>query len=119
MIRGTENDALRETIVFLEKCARKNKAPIWGAVAEKLAKSRRSRVEVNLEKLAKVTKANDVVVVPGKVLGIGEPGHAVSVASWSAAKGVKEKITKAGGKLMTIKELVEKNPKGSGVMILQ
>lgn len=117
--RGPENSALREAIVFLEKSARKNKAPIWGAVAEKLAKPRRSRVEVNLGRLAKLTKANDVVVVPGKLLGAGEPKHAVTVASWSAAEGVREKLTKHGGKLMTIRELVESNPRGSGVIIMQ
>jgi len=117
--RGTENRSLRELIVFLEKSERKNKAPIWGAVAEKLAKPRRRRVEMNLGKLAKITKAKDVVIIPGKVLGAGDLTHAVSIASWSAAKGVEEKVAKSGGKLMTIKELVGSNPNGKGVMILQ
>jgi len=116
--RGPENSALRKAIVYLERSARKNKAPIWGAIAEKLAKPRRGRVEVNLGELARFTKANDTVVVPGKILGAGELKHAVNVASWSASKGVPEKIAKAGGKLMTIMELAESNPKGSGVTIL-
>ena len=119
MKRGTENDALMDEIVFLEKSAKKNKAQVWADAARLLSVSRRRRVEVNLGKLAKFTKANAVVVVPGKLLGIGELKHKVTVAAWSSAKGVREKIAKAGGKMVTVRELVDANPEGKGVIVMR
>ncbi len=119
MKKGTENDALRETLIFLEKSAKRNKAPVWSDVAMRLSASRRSRTEVNVGKLAKVTKADDVVVVPGKVLGAGELKHRLTLASWSAANGVAKKVTKAGGKMVSIRELVGSNPGGKGVIIVR
>jgi len=119
MKRGTENDALRDEIIFLEKSSKRNKAPIWRDIARILSASKRSRVEVNLGKLARVTKADDVIVVPGKLLGAGELKHKVTVAGWSAAKGVREKIAKAGGKMVSIRELAESHPEGKGVLVIR
>jgi ribosomal protein L18E len=42
---------------------------LWKAVAEKLNVRRRDMVRVNLMKINKLTKENDQIVVPGKVLG--------------------------------------------------
>ena len=119
MKKGTENEALRGEIILLEKSAKRNKAPIWADVARMLSAPRRRRIEVNVGKLAKETKANDVVVVPGKVLGTGSLGHKLTVAAWCSAKGVREKIAAAGGKMITVRELVESTPSGKGVVILK
>ena len=116
--RGPEIDSVKELVVFLEKAGRKNGAPIWKAVAEKICAPRRSRVEVNLGRLARVAPKGATVVVPGKVLGAGELPHKLDVACLSSAKGVKEKVAKAGGRLTGIRELAEANPKGSGVLII-
>lgn len=119
MRRGPENDELRRTIVFLEKSARKYGARIWRAVAKSLSAPRRRRVEVNIGKLSTVTKANDTAVVAGRLLGAGELRHAVNVAAFSCSAGVREKVERAGGKVLSIRELVESNPKGSGVVIVR
>src|SRR3712207_7860845 len=43
----------------------------WRALQEELEGPRANRREINIARLAQITKANDVLVVPGKVLGTG------------------------------------------------
>ncbi|MEM3442295.1 MAG: 50S ribosomal protein L18e [Candidatus Bathyarchaeia archaeon] len=112
------NPELIELIDFLRKQGRENKADIWLDVAERLAKARRKRVAVNLSRINRYTQKNDVVVVPGKVLGAGEVSHPVSVAAFSFSAKAKEKIKAARGKCISLFELVKKNPKGSNVKII-
>ena len=119
MKRGPENESVRELVVFLEKSARKNDAPIWKAVARRISSPRRRRAEVNVGKIARIAKKGSTILVAGKVLGAGEIGIKVDVASLSAARGAREKLAKAGGRLMSLEELVAANPKGSGVVIVE
>ena len=96
-----------------------SKQPIWARLAEDLEGSRRNRAEVNLDKINKFTKAKDTVVVAGKVLGNGVLDHEVTIACFKASGSAKEKIEKAKGTMITIKDLVVKNPKGTRVIILK
>ena len=114
----TTNPQLVELIRFLKKQSREQKAPIWKAVAEKLAVSRRRRIAVNISRINRYTEKNETVVVPGKVLGAGELNHPVTVAAFTFSETAKQKIKKAKGKCLTIPELVKKNPKGSNVKII-
>ncbi|MEM1539489.1 MAG: 50S ribosomal protein L18e [Candidatus Bathyarchaeia archaeon] len=112
------NPQLIELIRFLKKCGRENKAEIWRALAKHLAKSRRKRVVVNVSRLNRHTLKNDVVAVPGKVLGSGELDHPITVAAFAFSEKAEEKIKKAKGKCLSLMELAKKNPKGSGVKII-
>ena len=55
--------------------------------------------------------------MPGKVLGSGTLDHSVTVAAWNFSENAYKKISKIG-KVITIKKLLEENPKGSGVKII-
>ena len=113
------NPELMTVVHSLRKKAQENDAPIWRDVAERLASSRRSRVAVNLSRLNRYTKAKDSVVVPGKVLGAGSLEHSVSVAAFSFSDQARVKISKAKSKCLSILDLLESNPKGSNVRILE
>ncbi len=115
---GPTNIIVRRTIRELRKAARANKAPIWAYVAELLERPRRLRYEVNVSKINRYTKPGDVVVVPGKVLGAGRIDHAVVVAALGFSAQAVEKITAAGGRVMHILQLLQANPRGSGVKII-
>ncbi|MBI4399870.1 50S ribosomal protein L18e [Candidatus Micrarchaeota archaeon] len=119
MKQGPENEYLRSLIVKLERSSKKNKAKIWEALAEKLRAPKRKRTSVNLYKINKNTKVNDVVVVPGKVLGEGSLDHIVTIAAWNFSKSALNKVSKAGGKCIEIPELIEQSPKGTNVKIMQ
>ena len=111
---GPTNPYLKELIEELKK----TKRPIWLAVAKKLGKPRRRKIEVNLSHIDRHTKKGDTIVVPGIVLASGELTKTVNVAAWRFSSAAKDKIEKSKNKAMTIDELVKQNPKGSGVKII-
>ena len=78
----------------LKKKATEDNSAMWKRVANDLAKPTRQRRIVNLYKLDKNTKEGEVVVVPGKVLGVGELNHKITVAAWSFSISALEKINK-------------------------
>jgi len=113
------NPELLAVIHSLRKKAQENDAPIWLDVAGRLASSRRRRVTVNLSRLNRHTKAKESVVVPGKILGTGNLEHSVSVAAFLFSDQAKVKISKAKGKCLSILDLLESNPKGSNIRIVE
>jgi len=114
----TTNPELVELIRFLKKQSRENKTDIWRDIAERLAKPKRKRVAVNISRLNRYTQKNEMVVVPGKVLGAGEIGHPVTVAAFAFSENAKEKIKARRGKCLSFFDLIKKNPKGSKVRII-
>ena len=95
-----------------------NKSRFWRAVAEKLSKPRRSRVVVNVSKINRIAKDGEKIVVPGKVLGAGVINKKVDVICYECSQKAKEKIEKAGGKVVPIEEMLKKNPEGKGLKIV-
>ena len=86
------------TIWTLRNAFKRNKAPIWRALQEELAGPRANRREINVRRLAQITKANEVVVVPGKVLGTGSLGHkGLTVCAFSISETAAKKIIESGG----------------------
>lgn len=90
----------------------------WRRIAEELKQSVRSKREVNVYKINRLTKAGDVIFVPGKVLGTGIINHPVTVGAFSFSKQAYSKITKAGGEALLLEEFMQRYPKGSNVRII-
>ncbi len=90
--------------------------PAWKRVVEELGGSSRRKREVNLSSISRF--ASGTVLVPGTVLGSGELKSAITVAAVRFSKTAKEKIEKAGGRPITIRELAKENPGCSGVKIM-
>jgi large subunit ribosomal protein L18e len=114
----TVNPELIGLAHFLKSQGRENKAEIWSDLAERLIKPRRKRIAVNLSRLNRYTKRNDMVVVPGKVLASGEITHPIKVTAFTFSAKAREKIADARGKCLSFPDLVKKNPKGSNVKII-
>lgn len=115
---GPTNPRLVRMIKNLEKASRVNEAPIWRAVAERLKKPTRRRVEVNLWKIERYADGVAAVIVPGKVLGEGEIRRSVIVAAAGFTRSARRKIEEAGGKALLLDEYAELNPKGSHTRIV-
>lgn len=115
---GPTNPYLKQLIEKLKKKSIELKAPIWRAIAEKLEKPRRKKVEVNLSRIERFVEKDETVIVPGVVLGEGMLTKPVKVAAWRFSESARKKIESAKGKCLSIEELLEENPKGSGVKIL-
>jgi large subunit ribosomal protein L18e len=95
----------------------KTKRRVWKKVSKKLSGPRRDRIEANLYRINSKTKENDVIVVPGKVLGTGELNHKITIACLDYSKPAQKKIENSGSKLLSIEELLEQNPEGKNVKI--
>ncbi len=116
-VRST-NPNLISLIRFLENKSRENDAEIWRNVANKISRPKKTRISVNISKINRLTKENDVVIVPGKVLGSGMIKHALTVAALDFSEQARAKIIEAKGKCLTLQEIVEENPKGTNIRII-
>ena len=110
------NQVVLHMIKDLKQASKKNEAPIWSRLA-KLAIKPSSRRIVNLARINKITKDNDVLFVPGKVLGTGNISHKIILSSFSISTTAAKKIIQTGGTIMTYSDMIKKYPTGKGVII--
>lgn len=113
-----ENPVLNNAIYTLKQAYKKSKARIWLAAIEYLLKSRSRRPAVNVGKISRLTKEDDLVLVPGKILGGGIISHKITIGAYSFSDKALWKIQKAGGKAMSLKDFIEKFPDGKGVILI-
>lgn len=119
MVRtGPSDPNTRALINALRKTSNKQDATIWKRVAELISRPARQRAAVNVGKIGRYTSDGDIVVVPGKVLGSGSLTHKVTVAALNASTSARSSIVGAGGSLISIDELLDRAPKGTGVLII-
>jgi large subunit ribosomal protein L18e len=96
----------------------KERSPIWRDVAMRLEKSVGNRAVINLSRLDRYTKEGDVVVVPGKVLGMGRISKKITISAYSLSSSAVAKLEQAGCKLYDLRSLARDNPKGSGIRLM-
>ncbi|HOE52824.1 MAG TPA: 50S ribosomal protein L18e [Methanomassiliicoccales archaeon] len=118
MKAGKTDPNLAAVISALKAESRASGVGIWRDIALRLEKAKANWAEVNLSKLERYASEGDVIVVPGKVLGAGELSKKVTVAAYGFSESARAKIEAAGGKDLTIMELVKEMPKGTGVKIM-
>ena len=63
----------------LKQASKKNEAPIWSRLADLATKPSSSKRIVNLTRINRITKENDIIFVPGKVLGTGSVSHKITL----------------------------------------
>jgi large subunit ribosomal protein L18e len=113
--------AKRKTNLQLKKLLlklKKSNSDFWINVAKLLARPRRKFVEVNLDKIEKNCEDEDVVLVPGKVLGKGVLSKKITLACFKISKGAKNKIEFSKSRLMSIDELYEKDKEGKNIKLI-
>lgn len=111
--------AKRKTNPFLVATitlARKHEA--WHALAQRLSGATRQHASVNLSQIDAATKTGDTVVVPGKVLGVGNLTKKVRICALSFSASVKEKIKATKSEAVSIIEEIKSNPKATGVKLI-
>ncbi len=116
---GPTNPMLRKLARKLRAQGKELKVKLWRDLAERLLRPRRSRAEVNLSRLNRYSGEGTTVVVPGKVLAAGKLDHALTVAAFKFSGAARRKIARAGGKAISIQELLEQNPEGKNVVLME
>ena len=115
-MRGPTNYQMQLLLQELEPKVKDSR--FWRRIVKDLKKPSRQRRVVNLYKINQCVKEGETIIVPGKVLSVGDLDKKVDVAALNFSNGAKEKIVGANGKAMTIKELLQINPEGKKVRIL-
>jgi len=118
MQKRKTNPNLVRLIDDLLKASAENKAKVWKDLAERLAKPLRNYAEVNVGKIDRYLRENEIAVVPGKVLGSGEITKPITVAAWRFSESARRKIESAGGRALSIWDLLKENPSGKNVRIM-
>ena len=80
--------------------------------------ARGAKKVVNIKKIAEHTNEGDSVIVPGKVLGIGDIPHKITLYSFSISESAAKIITKAGGSVKPVEDAVKNHPTGKGLIML-
>ncbi len=115
---GPTNPILQSLLHELKKKSNEHNVNIWGRIADDLERPTRQRRVVNLSSISRYTKENEIIIVPGKVLGAGNLEHKVTISAFQFSSGAKEKIEKAGAKIISLLELSKENPSGKGIRII-
>jgi len=112
------NPRLSSLIADLKSAARSSGGAVWGDVAERLEKPRRTHAEVNLGTIERYAQENETVVVPGKVLGSGVLQKDVTVAAVDFSGTAEKKIDQVG-EAVQLEQAIEDNPEGSHVRVIR
>jgi len=115
----SSNPLHRQMTVMLERAGKVQKAPIWTAAAEFLARPEGTRVEVNLGRVSRMAEDGEVFFVPGKVLGTGIVDKKLVVGAFSFSASARSKLEAAGGLALSVEQFLKKYPNGGGVRLVQ
>ncbi len=115
---GATNPLLQELIGELKKRANEQSVNLWKRVALDLEKPTRQRRVVNLSRINRYTEENEVIVVPGKVLGTGSLNHKLTIAAFQYSDGAKEKLEKSKSTVVSLLELSKESPSGKKIRII-
>ena len=115
---GPTNPILQSLIQELKKRGSEQSANLWKRVAMDLEKPTRQRRAVNLSRIDRYTKENEIIVVPGKVLGSGDLNHKLTIAAYQFSEGALEKLEKAGANVVSLLELSKESPDGKRIKII-
>ena len=112
-ISKKKNPELVETIVL----AKKNEK--WLEIAHILSGSSRNKIQINLNKIDKNSKQGELIIIPGKILSLGELTKKVKVVGLNFSEKAQEKLKKAGCEVILLKDEIKKNKDAKGIKILK
>ena len=76
-------------------------------------------VEVNIGRISRLVKDDQVIFVPGKVLGTGVIDKKVTVGAHSFSESARSKIVASGGTVLSVQDFVKEFPDGRGVKLVE
>ena len=112
-LKRKTNSELVETVIACKKNLK------WIEVASVLASLSKNKAILNLDYVNKNAKEGDIIVIPGKVLSMGELDKKIKVVALNASKTAIEKINNAKSTFVTIIEEIKLNPDAKGIKILR
>lgn len=115
MRTGTTRPELKNLILDFRKQDGSN---LWKRVAKDLDKPSRQRRKVNLYTINKTIRKEEIALVPGKVLSLGNLDKKITIAALDFSDQALLKIKASGSKAIFLRELFKTNPEGKMVRII-
>jgi len=115
---GPTNPLLKDLIGELKKRSNDHAVNLWKKIALELEKPTRQRRVVNLSRINRHTKENEIIIVPGKVLGTGILNHKITISAYQFSEQAKNKLEKTGARMVTLLELSKEKPNGKRIRII-
>ena len=112
-LQKKRNPKLVKTII----ASKKNKA--WIGIGSILSSPRRKKLNLNLKEINEKADLKKTILVPGKVLSLGELDKKIKIVALAFSEKAKEKILKSGGEVLSILEEIKKNPEAKNIEILK
>ncbi|HRZ85810.1 MAG TPA: 50S ribosomal protein L18e [Candidatus Paceibacterota bacterium] len=112
-LKNKTNQELVDTII----AGKKNEK--WLEVAHLISKPRRKQKKYNLDEINMLGKEGSIVVIPGKVLSIGNIDKKIKVVALSCSVVALNKMKKNKIEFSLIKEEIKKNPDAKNIQILK
>jgi large subunit ribosomal protein L18e len=91
----------------------------WVEISGILSGLSRNKAILNLNYIDSQAKEGEIIVVPGKVLSVGELTKKIKIVALSASKSAIEKINNSGSKFVKMIEEIKSNPEAKGIKILR
>jgi large subunit ribosomal protein L18e len=90
----------------------------WNKIAQIVSGGRRRYSNVNIKRIDKEANEGDVIVVPGKILGVGNLTKKVKICALYFSESAHEKIKQGKSEAIKLVDEIKKNPEAQGVKIL-
>ena len=113
-----ENSELVRLVGELRRTARTRQASVWTTVADRLERSRHQVRPLNVGHLERLARADETVIVPGKLLAEGLLTKRLTVAAFAYSAEARSKVQAAGGVALSLQDLMKSRPDGAGVRLL-
>jgi len=111
--RKKTNPELAATILAAAKNAQ------WIKYAKILSSPTRKHISVNLSDIDKKASTGDTILVPGKVLSLGNLTKKVRICSFFISKPAKNKLKETKSEWVPILKEIKENPKAEGLKIIR
>ena len=112
-LQRKRNPELVETIL----AAKKNEK--WLEVAGILTNSKRKKIFKNIDEIEKDAKEGEIIIIPGKVLSMGESSKKLKIAALNFSEKAKDKLLTSKSQIISILDEIKSNPSAKGIKILK
>lgn len=101
-----KNFELESIISKLLVKGEETKMGLYAALAKLLKTPRRRKIQVNIGSIDKNSKENEMVIVPGKVLSMGNLNHKITLVCYTISMSARDKLAAIGVKVMSFEEFL-------------
>jgi len=107
---SAENSNINEWLYAISNSEARSSG-LFKRISELVSLPKRKRIAVNVDKLDKLTKEGEFVIIPGKVLASGRISHSLSICAVDYSKGALQKLKAANCKIISIEEMLKSKPR--------